>query len=219
MTSFPNSPRVLASGIVTVDPKTAKVLSVVALQYNPDSLTRKIQAQRFGGENPEQGDALRLSGPASETFSFEAEIDAADQLEFPDQNAATVAHGVQPQIAALEALVNPTSRHLLDNDALASSGALEIAPAEMPLALFVWSADRVVPVRVTAFSVTEEAFDIALNPIRAKITMSLTVMNIDDLGFDHTGGKIFMNYLQAKERLAAKLSNPGLSPLGIGGVL
>ncbi len=219
MTSFPNSPRVLASGIVTVDPKSAKVLNVIALQYNPDSLTRTITAKRFGGENPEQGDALRLTGPASETFAFEAEIDAADQLEFPDRNAAAVASGVQPQIAALEALVNPTSRHLFDNDALASSGALEIAPAEMPLALFVWSADRVVPVRVSKFSVTEEAFDILLNPIRAKVSLTLTVMSIDDLGFDHTGGKIFMNYLQAKEKLAAKLASPGLNPLGIGGVL
>ncbi len=115
MTSFPNSPRTLASGIVTVEPRTAKVLSVVALHYNPDSLTRKLQVQRFGGENPE--------------------------------------HGMQLQIAALEALVNPTSRHLCDKRALASSGALEIAPAEMPLALFVWSAERVVPVRVTEFTV------------------------------------------------------------------
>ena len=43
----------------------------------------------------------------------------------------------------------------------------EIVPPDAPLLLFVWSASRVVPVRVTDFSIVEEAFDVALNPMMA----------------------------------------------------
>ena len=62
--------------------------------------------------------------------------------------------------------------------------------------LFVWSKSRVVPVRVTEFSVTEEAFDPSLNPIRAKVSLGLRVLTTDDLGFTHKGGTIFMSYLR-----------------------
>jgi len=89
---------------------------------------------------------------------------------------------------------------------------------EQPLTLFVWSKTRIVPVRVTEFSITEEAFDPALNPVRAKISLGLRVLSVDDLGFDHKGGSLFMTYLQSKERLAG-LTTPGaLSSLGIGGI-
>ncbi len=95
-----------------------------------------------------------------------------------------MAFGIAPQLAALEALVNPSVDELLALDALTATGTLEILPPEAPLVLFVWSKSRVVPVRVTEFSITEEAFDPALNPIRAKVSLGLRVMTTDDLGFD-----------------------------------
>ena len=111
-----------------------------------------------------------------------------------------------------------TRGRLLENNALAASGTLEIAPMESPLALFVWSTSRIVPVRVTDLSITEEAFDPTLNPIRAKVSLGLRVLSVDDLGFDHKGGSLFMGYLQAKERLAAKAAGGGLDLLGIGSI-
>ena len=39
--------------------------------------------------------ALRLKGTAVETLKVEAEIDATDRLEFPDQNPTTTALGIQ----------------------------------------------------------------------------------------------------------------------------
>ena len=63
-------------------------------------------------------------------------------------------------------------------------GTLEIVPAEAPLTLFVWSKNRMLPVRITEFSITEEAFDPALNPIRAKVSLGLRVLSVNDLGFD-----------------------------------
>jgi hypothetical protein len=80
----------------------------------------------------------------------------------------------------------------------------------------VWSKHRIVPVRITELSVTEEFFDTALNPIRAKVSLGLRVMSVSDFGFDHRGGSLFMSYLQAKERLAG-LARPGeLQELGLG---
>ena len=212
------APRLVKGGIVQVDVTTGTAVRVIALQYNPDSLTRTLQVQATGGEHADQAQALRLKGPAVETLKLEAEIDATDRLEFPDQNADTVALGIHPQLAALELLVHPTSTALQTNDALASSGVLEILPIEAPLTLFVWSKQRIVPVRVTDLSVTEEAFDTALNPIRAKVSIGMRVLSVDDLGFDHRGGTLFMGYLRNKEALAARAGSVALSALGVGAI-
>ncbi|MDO9598360.1 MAG: hypothetical protein Q7J47_11635 [Azoarcus sp.] len=217
MSGYSQSPRLVKAGIVLIDPGSAQVRRVIALQYNPDTLTRTLQAQHIG-EGAERSEALRLKGPAVETFKLEAEIDAADQLEFPEQNRSTVEAGIAPQLAVLESLINPGAADLLAGKALAASGTLEIAPMESALAIFVWGANRIVPVRVTEFSITEEAFDPFLNPIRAKLSLGLRVLSIDDLGFDHKGGGLFMAYLQSRERLAAKAATFGFDALGIGGL-
>ena len=112
----------------------------------------------------------------------------------------------------------PASAHLTANNGEAASGTLEIAAAQAPLTLFVFGAHRVVPVRITELSITEEAFDIELNPLRAKISLGLRVLSIDDLGFDSKGGGLFMSYLQAKEQLAARARAGELSALGLSGI-
>ncbi len=214
MTTFPNSPKVVKGGIVLIDAKSGATLNMISMQYNPESLSRSYEPQGFGDGG--QGEALRFKGPAIETLTIEVDIDAVDQLEFPDQNQNVVEHGIQPQLAVLESLINPTSQQLNNNNILAMAGTLEITPMEAPLALFVWSKNRVVPVSITTFSITEEAFDTQLNPIRAKVNLAMKVLNINDLGFKHKGGSLFMNYLQNKEQLAAKVSGASLSSFGLG---
>jgi hypothetical protein len=217
MTTFPNSPRLLKGGIVLIDPRTSAVLRVIALQYNPDTLSRTLQVQA-AGESGDRLEALRLKGPPNESFKLDAEIDATDQLEFPDQNRTTTQFGIFPQLAALETIVYPASAQLQANNGLAQVGTLEIAAAEAPLTLFVWSRTRTLPVRITDFSITEEAFDAALNPIRAKISLGMRVLSVNDLGFDHKGGSLFMTYLRNKEQLANLSQGTPLSSLGITGV-
>ena len=217
MSGYSQSPRIVKGGIVLIDPQTAQVRRVIALQYNPEKLSRSLQVQG-AGEGAERSEALRLKGPAIETFRLEADIDAADQLEFPDQHQTVIAAGIAPQLAVLESLVNPTASDLLAGNRLAAAGTLEIAPMESALALFVWGANRIAPVRVTEFSITEEAFDPALNPINAKVNLSLRVLSVDDLGFDHKGGGLFMAYLQSREKLANKAATFGFDALGIGGL-
>jgi hypothetical protein len=215
--AFSNSPRVVKGGIVLVDPDTGKVQRVIALQYNPEKLTRSLKVQRVG-EGAEQSDALRLTGPAVETFRLEADIDAADQLEHPDQNRTAVETGIGPQLAVLESLVNPTVEALRSSQRLASQGTLEIAPIESALPIFVWGKNRIAPVLVEDFSIEEEAYSPALDPIRAKVTLSLRVLSVNDIGFEHKGGTLFMAYLQAREKLAGRAATFGFETLGIGGL-
>ncbi len=201
MTSFPGSPKLLKGGIVLIDSSTSSVVRVIVLQYNPITLTRTLQAQSVG-ENADRSQALRLSGPPAETYKLDAEIDAADQLEFPDQNQSVIEFGIYPQLAALETMIYPDSGKMQTNNSLARAGTMEILPVEAPMTLFVWSRRRVVPVRVTEFSITEEAFDPNLNPLRAKVSLSLRVLNVNDLGFDHPGGNLYLTYQKQLENLA-----------------
>lgn len=215
MTGNPISPKVLRGGLVLLDRDGNKVIASIPMQYNPEKLTRNYEPQYFGEG---QGELSRFKGPAVETLTVDAEIDAADLLEFPGQNQNAVEHGIQPQLAALEALINPTAEQLNSNNILASTGTLEIVPMEAPLALFIWSKNRIVPIQITSFSITEEAFDTQLNPINAKVSLGMRVLNVDHLGFDQKGGSLFMNYLQNKESLAAKVTDTSLDNFGIGGL-
>ena len=202
-----------------MDVDTSVVKSVIALQYNPDSLSRTLQMQAVqGAQDGTRVDALRLRGPAIETIKIDAELDATDQLEFPKQFPVTAQFGLHPQLAQLEMLVNPTVDALMADDSMANAGRLEIIPLEQPLTLFVWSKSRVVPVRLTDFSITEEAFDPNLNPIRAKVSLGMRVLSVDDVGFTHPGGHIFLSYLTNKQQLASKATSVALSVLGLGGL-
>lgn len=170
MTTFPGSPRLLKGGIALADSTTGIIKRVIVLQYNPDSLSRTLQVQGIGNESGDRVEVMRLKGPPIETLKLDAEIDATDQLEFPDQNSTTTQLGLHPALSTLETIVYPTADRLLSNNSLANTGTLEIVPLEAPLTLFVWSKTRVIPVRLTEFNITEEAFDIQLNPIRAKVS-------------------------------------------------
>lgn len=218
MTTFPGSPRLLKGGIVLIDPDTSSVRRIIALQYNPDTLSRTLQVQGVGAESGDRLEVLRLKGPPVETIKLDAEIDATDQLEFPDQNSTTAELGIYPQLAALETIVYPTSSQLSANNSQAQLGTLEIAPMEAPLSLFIWSKTRILPVRLTEFSITEEAFDTSLNPIRAKVSLGMRVLSVNDLGFNHKGGDLFMIYLQQKERLSGMSQGGSFSSLGIRGI-
>jgi hypothetical protein len=216
MSTFPGSPQLLKGGIVLLDPDTGQPVQIIVLQYNPDTLTRTLQAQGIGPEPGDRLEALRLKAPPIETIKLDAEIDATDQMEKADPITAQL--GIYPQLAALETIVYPTSAQLQANDLQSQMGTIEIAPMEAPLTLFVWSQVRVLPVRLTDFSITEEAFDPNLNPIRAKVSLGMRVLTVNDLGFAHKGGNLFMTYLQQKEQLVARNPRGTLGALGLKGI-
>lgn len=217
MSAFPGSPRLLSGGIVLIDGESGRVQRIITLQYNPDTLSRTLQPQGVA-EGGDRLDALRLKGPPVESIKLDAELDAADQLELPDQNRAVVETGLYPQLAALETLVYPDSGRIELNNTLALVGTLEIAPVHAPLPLFVWSKNRIVPVRITEFSIVEEAFDPSLNPIRAKVSLGLRVLSLNDLTPNHRGASLYMAYHRQKEQLAARAPAGTFAALGIQGV-
>jgi len=215
----PDAPHILKAGLVLIDAVTSAVTRVIVMQYNPDSLSRTLQAQTATVDTSGAGDrseVLRLKGPPVETFKLDAEIDATDQLEANDPT--TVQSGIYPQLAALETIVYPQLSTILSNHSMASSGMLEIIPMEAPLVLFVWSASRIVPVRIADLSITEEAFDTNLNPLRAKVSLSMRVLSVNDLGFEHRGSSIYLAYQRVKETFANVPTGGTFGQLGIGGL-
>lgn len=202
-----------------MNPQTSKIERFIPLQYNPDSLTRSFQVRSVGGEGSNQSDVLRLTGPPVETYKIEAEVDGTDQLEFAKSGDPIIESGIQPILAALEVLIYPATASLKNNDSLAKMGILEIVPVESLLTLFIWSKQRIVPVRITELNITEEAFDVHLNPIRAKVSLGMRVLSVDDLGFSHLGGSVYLNYQQNKEKWAKQFRSGSLTDFGINSIL
>ena len=197
---MPNiSPILLKGAIVSLDPNIGIPTGTITFQYNPDEVTRSLRPQSVGDE-PDRTEIFRLKGPPIETISCTVEIDATDQLA--SSNATTMAFGIQPQLAALELLVYPSSATLIANEVLSNLGTVEILPMESALTLFVWSKTRITPVRITGLNITEEAFDPQLNPLRAKVALGMRVLNVNDVGFMTPAGALYMVYQMEKEALS-----------------
>jgi hypothetical protein len=198
MTTFPGSPRLLKGALIGLDPLNP-LASIVVFQYNPDTLTRRLEARAVSQEG-DRGEAFRLTGPPKESITLSIEIDAADQLE--QANPLAVATGLHPTLAALELMLYPKSAVVIANTVLSLLGTIEVIPAEAPMTLFVWGPQRVLPVRLTSFSVTEDAHDTLLNPIRAKVELSLAVLSYQELNLGSVGHALFLAHHIAKEVLA-----------------
>jgi hypothetical protein len=198
MTTFPNSPRLIKGALIGIDPLNP-LAGIVVFQYNPETMTRRLEPRAAGGDG-DPGEATRLSGPPKETITVSIEIDAADQLEQGNPQAVTM--GIHPTLAALEMMLYPKSATVIANTILAAVGTIEILPMEGPFILFVWGPQRVLPVRLTSLNITEEAYDPLLNPIRAKVELSLTVLSYQDLSVLHPGHSLFLAHQMVKEVLA-----------------
>ncbi len=197
--SFPsNAPRQLKGALIGVDPFNP-LASVVVFQYNPETMSRRLEP-RGPAADGERGEAFRLSGPPKETITLSLEIDATDQLA--QANPLALLSGIGPTLAALEMMLYPKSALVIANTVLAALGTVEILPAEGPMVLFVWGATRVLPVRVTSMSITEEAYDTLLNPTRAKVELSLAVLSYNDLKLTSPGNALFFVHQVTKEVLA-----------------
>ncbi len=193
------SPLVRQGAILSLDPTSGTPLGTILLQYNPDTLTRSLKPQSVG-EEPDRSEILRLKGPPIETIRGEVEIDATDQLAASDPVAMSL--GIQPQLSALELLVYPSSSTLIANEVLSLLGTIEILPMDSALTVFAWNRNRMTPIRITELEIAEEAFDPQLNPIRAKVTLSMRVLSISDVSFTSPAGGLYMAYQLAKEAMA-----------------
>jgi hypothetical protein len=203
MTTFPGSPRLLKGAIVGID-LFNPLASVIVFQYNPETVTRTLQAQTMGNDEHARTEVLRLTGAPIETIKMDVEVDATDQLE--QANELTTRVGLYPQLSALEMLIYPKSAKVIIQTVQMFAGTLEIVPPVAPFTVLVWGAQRVVPVRLTDFSITEEAHDTLLNPIRAKVSLGLRVMSYNDFSVTHPGYYMFLTHQVVKEAMATVAS-------------
>jgi hypothetical protein len=98
-----------------------------------------------------------------------------------------------------------------------SFGVIEVIPAQAPLTLLIWGIKRVLPVRLTSFTITEQAFDPGLNPIQAKVGLSLQVLTYDDLGLLSVGGALSLAHQVIGETMAT-IAGAGAIASGISAV-
>jgi hypothetical protein len=176
---MPVSPRFLKGALVVFEATIPIPTNLIAFQYNPDQVGRQFH-QLGGGGDPRRsaGDTQHVL-PPMESFRLTVELDAADQLE--QGSPITVATGLHPTLAALELLLYPPSTDIILGKILSAVGSARVTPAKAPLVLLVWGPLRVVPVRVESVSITEEAFDQLLNPIRAKVELGLRALTVLEL--------------------------------------
>jgi len=216
---FPGRPLLLKGALVVFETQLPIPTNVIIFQYNPEAMTRRIE-QKAGGDqtcpsgaprNPclDAGDIRNVLQAPTESYSLTIELDAADQLEQSD--GVTMAVGLHPALAALELLLYPPSTDLILNDALNLLGSSIIAPTQTPLVLFVWGAPRVVPVQVLSISITEQAFDQLLNPIQAKVDLSMRSLTASEL---KTAGSPFKTL-----SLTNQIAKEAMARFQIGGIV
>ena len=182
---FTGSPRLLKGALVVFEALKPVPTNIIAFQYNPDQVTRQFQRAGGGNGAPPPSDPCRNAGdtqrvlPPTESFRMSVELDATDQLE--ETNPIAIGSGLYPALSALELLLYPPSTDIILGKILAKLGSARVSPANQPLVLLVWGPFRVIPVRVEQVSITEEAFDQLLNPIRAKVDLGLRALSDREL--------------------------------------
>ncbi len=211
MTSFTGSPRLIKGAIVSFD-ILSPVPEVITFQYNPITMTRSLQPQTVGESGGDRGEALRLKGAPVETIKLELELDATDRLEQGDGLATKV--GLYPQLSALEMLLYPKSSLVIANTIALALGTMEVLPPVAPLTLLIWGPQRVLPVAIDDLSFTEDAHDVNLNPIRAKVSLGLRVLSYNDLSVFHPGYHLFLAHQIVKETQANLNSLNNIAAIG-----
>lgn len=206
MTTFPGSPKVLKGAIVGIDIFNP-LASVAIFQYNPERLSRSL-SPHYSEAGGGKAEALRLQGPPTETISADIAIDLIDQME--QGESGPLGGGIAGYLAALEMLLYPKSALVAANQILLATGTLEVIPPVAPLTLFIYGWKRVVPVKLASLSITETAHDPSLNPIRADVSLSMTVLTYADLPVTHPGYWTFLSHQVVKEALATVASVDGL---------
>lgn len=217
MTSSPLSPRITAGGMVLVDPPTSRVLRVYSFLYYPDTISRTVTPQFAEPDTGDRLDALRLRAPAIETIRVDLDLDATDWMATPNRDPASqlaAQDGLLPQLAVLESVLSPSFDQVQTARNEILSGILEISPIEAPLTIFVWNRRRSVPVRITELTANEEMFDPALNPIRARVSLTLRVLTTHDLPYTHAGANVYLQYLRQQESLQRSVPTGTLTDVG-----
>jgi hypothetical protein len=218
--------------------------NVIVFQFNPETITHTWSSAAGLPPDPKAGvDPMAARGVPGEQFSFSLAVDASDMIADGDANPIAAglasASGVYTRLAALEMLQYPSGSFgggLLGSVSasisvggvdLSASGTASVQKAdvprsEVPTVLFVWGPQRIVPVRVTALTITEKLYDPRLNPTHADVQITLRVLTPEELvsvqGELGTVAKVAYVYSQGLRQLQA-VANLGDAAASIIGML
>jgi len=184
-TGLKSSPKFQKGALVQlVEDIVGVVPNVIPFQYNPEKLSHSLtpwnpfevdQAQR-GAQAP----TVQPFDP-KESFNLTLEIDATDDLE--DSKPVANLVGIADRLAALKKLTLPSQGLIGDlvasAQALAGNASTQSVRLTVPVVLFVWGTGRILPVRITSFSVEETLFAPSLYPIQATVTLGMEVLTPD----------------------------------------
>jgi hypothetical protein len=202
---YTRAPKLLKGALIEFSERfLGPIPNVIIFQYNPETMTRTLEVWTPGGGSMSTGSDTTGTHNASqtaqpfdppETFTLSLELDAADDLENPEQHPVAFVSGVANRLAALEMLLYPQQTSLLGGLLGSTAGALSATTGSLgasmdgaravprgtvPVLLFVWGPGRIVPVRLTSFSVEEQAYSPQLYPIRAKVNAGLRILSPKD---------------------------------------
>jgi hypothetical protein len=203
---FPNKPRILRGAFVEFGLSLPPLF--VVFQFNPLQLTRnRALTFSFPGMPSGEGQAAaptrtlrqfhgdfsnllelqkhQLVTVQEQTIGFDIRLDATDKLN--DGDAIAEEFGIAPQISTLELMVYPKEESLLGAAVSALLGKPKgfsfTRSSKPPLILFVFGRKRVLPVNINSMNITETEFSTDLNPIRATVAVSLTVIEGQSLPY------------------------------------
>ena len=155
---------------------------IIVFQFNAENLSRSVkppEANTPAAAKRGKGSPSHQTKRPTESLTVSIELDASDQLL--RGNTIAESFGVHPALAQLELLAYPSAALLLASDILAIAGSPFVVPAFTPVVLFIWGPARVLPVQVQQVTITEQQFDSHLNPINAKVDLSLVVLDAGQL--------------------------------------
>lgn len=197
---YPKNIPLVKGALVNVD-DTKNTKTVVSFQYNPETLSRTLRPQTVGAQDGNPSQVVRYVGAPVQTISLEVRIDCMEQLNSGDQTA--IQQGIHPQLATLEVLLYPASSSIESSQSNLSQGVIEIVPITAPRTIFVWGSGRVVPVRLTSATITEQLFDANLNPIQASVSLEMRVLSYSDVFSPNADYQLFLTYQKNLETLSA----------------
>ncbi|QAA81835.1 hypothetical protein EI546_08940 [Aequorivita sp. H23M31] len=205
-TGYSRSPKLLKGALIEFSERfIGPIPNVIVFQYNPETMTRTLEvwSQNASGESSAGTETSHTAQPFDppETFSLALELDATDALEKPESHPVAFISGVADRIAAMEMLLYPQGDSLLGGLLGSISGSLSVGSSggsiggglggasggvqpvprgTVPVVMFVWGPGRIIPVRLTSFSVEELAYSPLLYPIRAKVSIGLKILTPKD---------------------------------------
>jgi hypothetical protein len=187
MSSSPVRSNAIKAALIAVDP-SAKTLTntatVFAFQYNPEQLTRSLSYFNADGTPMPEAKTPPTQGSPVELFNLTLELDAADQLEHPQQNPSVAQNGLNPALATLQSMMTSS------------------AESTAKVVLFWWGPNRLLPTRLVSLKICEQAFDLGLNPLRASIGICLRVLGLGELKSGSVGYAVCRNQLYLDTKLA-----------------